>query len=81
MKHGVIRFSSIAQCQTHRLDVQHWLPEHRSEQCNEKKRTKLKSIDEQVAAKLKEHIKHLYTERDATLEAIAARIRKEPSRA
>ena len=74
MKFRVIKLSDLAHC--NRLDPQHWLPQHKLEQCDPQLRAQFKVIEEQLTQSVKVHIGKIYEDKTAALEQIAARLRK-----
>jgi len=45
MKTKIINFNDVKECPTHNLSPNHWIPEHKTEECDKIKQEKLQKFE------------------------------------
>ena len=71
-RYRVLSFAEIGTCPLHILSAEHWIPEHRTEECDPEKRAALAAFDERQKAERRAVGPRQRAEREAE----AARIRR-----
>lgn len=77
MKHRIISSSEIAKCRWNRLDPQHWIPEHKVEQCDLELAERLHKKRNEIDRKLRTQISGLKRAAAAELAVYVDELRKE----
>lgn len=72
----IVSSSEIAKCRWNRLDAQHWIPEHKVEQCDKELAEKLHKKSNEIDRKLRAQVSGLKRAAAAELAVYVDQIRK-----
>ncbi len=70
MRFVTIKLSDVSSCPQHNLSPEHWMPEHRTEQCKPELIALARQMKEQIIAKKKDAVNSLNNQYEDYLQSL-----------